>query len=246
MFLLVEFIDYFDSMKAVILAGGYGNRLRPLTDKVPKPLVEVGGRPIIDWQVRWLKSQGVDSYLMLVGYLKEKVIEYFEERKGKLGVKVEYSEEKTPLGTGGALKNAQHLLKDDKEFFMLNGDTITNIEVTKMRLEGAVASIALIPLRSTYGITRLEGDKIVKFDEKPVLKEYWMNTGMYLMSHEIFNHLPDNGNLESTTFVELASAGKIIGKKFPDAYFKGVDSIKDMQEAEADLKNKKVYANLQL
>ncbi len=232
-------------MKAVILAGGYGNRLRPLTDTIPKPLVEVGGRPIIDWQVRWLKTHGVSSYLLLVGYLKEKVIEYFEREKKELEIEIEYSEEKTPLGTAGALRNAQPLLKDDEEFFMLNGDTITNIEVDKMRLDGALASIALIPLRSTYGITRLEGDKIVKFDEKPILKEYWMNTGVYMMSHEIFEYVPKSGNLETTTFVELAPAGKVIGKKFPDAYFKGVDSIKDMQEASSDLESRKVYGDLE-
>src|SRR5271170_2248484 len=103
-------------MKAVILAGGYGKRLRPLTDTIPKPLVEVAGRPIVDWQVRWLKSHGVNSYLMLVGYLKEKVINYFDSKKSELGIEIEYSEEKTQLGTGGALKNAEHMLKDDKEF----------------------------------------------------------------------------------------------------------------------------------
>ncbi len=228
-------------MKAVILAGGYGKRLRPLTDTIPKPLVEVAGRPIVDWQVRWLKSHGVTSFVMLVGYLKEKVIDYFDSRKEDLDIEISYSEEKTPLGTGGALRNAMHLLKDDEKFLMLNGDNITNIEVSRMKLDGNLASIALVPLRSTYGITRLEGDKIVKFDEKPILPEYWMNSGVYLMSHEIFDHLPDAGNLEGTTFVELSKSGKLMGQKFPNAYFKGVDSIKDMEEASADLKSKKVF-----
>ncbi len=233
-------------MRAVILAGGYGKRLRPLTDRVPKPLVEVAGKPILEWQVRWLKSHGVDSYVMLVGYLKDKVIDYFDERKDELGIEIEYSVEKVPLGTAGALKNAEHLLKDDKQFLMLNGDNITNIAVSKMKLNSSMASIALIPLRSTYGITRLEGDKIVKFDEKPILNEYWMNSGVYLMSHDILKYVPAEGNLERTTFVELSGAGKLLGMKFPDAYFKGVDSIKDMEEATADLKTKKVFGPVEV
>ena len=231
-------------MKAVILAGGYGKRLRPLTDNLPKPLVEVAGRPIIDWQVRWLKSHGVDSYVMLVGYLKEKVIAYFDSRKDELGISVEYSIEHSPLGTAGALKNAERLLKDDETFFMLNGDNITNIEVSKMRLDGALASIALVPLKSTYGITRLDGDRVTKFEEKPILKDYWMNSGIYLMSNRILEMLPGNGNLESTTFVELSQSRKLLGLKFPDAYFKGVDSVKDMEEATADLKSKRIFGDI--
>ncbi len=231
-------------MKAVILAGGYGKRLRPLTDTIPKPLVEVAGRPIIDWQVRWLKSHGVDSYVMLVGYLKDKIIDYFDGKKDELGVKIEYSEEKSQLGTGGALKNAERFLKNEKEFFMLNGDNITNIAVSRMKLSANMATIALVPLRSTYGIARLDGDRITKFDEKPIINDYWMNSGVYLMSQQIFKHLPSTGNLENTTFVELSAAGKLLGMKFPDAYFKGVDSIKDMEEATNDLKNKKVFDSI--
>jgi NDP-sugar pyrophosphorylase family protein len=228
-------------MKAVILAGGHGKRLRPLTYTVPKPLVEVAGRPILDWQVRWLKSHGVTSFVMLVGYLKERVIEYFDSRKDELGVEIAYSEETTPLGTGGALKNAERLLKNEEQFLMLNGDNITNVEVSRMSLDGNLASIALVPLRSSYGIARLEGNRIVRFDEKPILPEYWMNAGVYLMSRKIFKHVPKVGSLEAVTFAKLSESGKLVGMKFPNAYFKGVDSIKDMEEANYDLESGKVF-----
>jgi NDP-sugar pyrophosphorylase family protein len=228
-------------MKAVILAGGHGKRLRPLTYTVPKPLVEVAGKPILDWQVRWLKTHGVTSFVMLVGYLKERVIEYFDSRKDELGVEIAYSEETTPLGTGGALRNAERLLKNEERFLMLNGDNITNVEVSKMKLDGSLASIALVPLRSSYGIARLEGNRIARFDEKPILPEYWMNAGVYLMSHDILRHVPKVGSLESTTFAELSKSGKLLGMKFPNAYFKGVDSIKDMEEANYDLESGKVF-----
>ena len=232
-------------MKAVILAGGYGKRLRPLTDTIPKPLVEVAGRPIIEWQVRWLKKCGISSFVFLVGYLKEKVIDYMDSRSSELGITAQYSVEETPLGTGGALNNARKLLDGEDTFAMLNGDNITNIDIGKLSLDANIASIALVPLRSTYGITRLEGDKIVKFDEKPILPEYWMNSGIYVMSKEIFAHLPDAGNMESTTFVELSGKGALKGVKYPDAYFKGVDSIKDMEEATKDLTERRIFGDMQ-
>lgn len=228
-------------MKAVILAGGYGKRLRPLTDTIPKPLVEVAGKPILEWQVEWLTKCGIDSFVFLTGYLKEKVMEYVDSKKDEVGIKVAYSFEESPLGTGGALKNARKLLQGDESFVMLNGDNITNIDIRKLSLDGNIAAIALVPLRSTYGITRLDGDRIVKFDEKPILPDYWMNSGVYLMSGKIFDYLPDAGNMESTTFVELSGKGALKGVKYPDAYFKGVDSIKDMEEATKDLESKRIF-----
>ncbi len=230
-------------MKAVILAGGYSKRLRPITDRVPKPLVEVGGRPILEWELNWLMHCGVKSFVFLVGYLKDKVVEYVDSKVDEFGISAEYSEEQTPLGTAGALKNAENLLRGEKEFFMLNGDTISNIDVRRLSLDGSVATLALVPLRSTYGITRLDGDRIVKFEEKPRLPEYWMNSGVYLMSNDILGLLPVSGNLENTTFAELAQKRQLKGTRFSDAYFKGVDSIKDVEEVTADLNNRIVYGD---
>ncbi len=228
-------------MKAIILAGGHGNRLRPLTETVPKPLIEVAGQPIVDWQVKWLISHGIRSYIMLVGHLKGKIIEHFDSVKEELGIDVEYSVEKKPLGTGGALRNAEGMLSGEKKFFMLNGDTITNMDIGVMKLDGSIASIALVQLRSQYGVTHLDGDKIIKFEEKPMIKDYWMNSGLYLLSSEIFARLPKEGNIETETFPKLASERKITGTRFPDAYFKGVDSVKDIDEVTDDLKNGRVF-----
>ncbi len=231
-------------MKAVILAGGYGKRLKPLTDSIPKPLVSVGGRPIIEWQILWLKHSGITSFVILVGHLKEKVIEYLDSKKSDLGASITYSEEESPLGTGGALKNAEQHLKDEDKFIMFNGDNVTNINISWLSIDGNVASLGLVPLRSTYGITLLDGDIITKFDEKPILKDYWMNAGVYLMTKEIFKYLPEEGNMENTAFVELAGKKLLKGVKFPDAYFKGVDSIKDMEEVNADLAKHSIFGSL--
>lgn len=228
-------------MKAVILAGGYGKRLMPLTATLPKPLVEVAGKPIIEWQILWLKGLGINSFVLLVGHLKNKLIEHMEKRAAELGVRVEYSEEPEPMGTAGALKNAKRLLSEEKEFMMLNGDNITNIHLDPLHINGSIASIALVPLRSTYGIVKTEGEKVISFDEKPLIKDYWMNAGVYMMSHEVFRYLPEKGNLENTTFTELTKEGRLSAVKFPEAYFKGVDSIKDIDEVSHDLLSGRVY-----
>ncbi|MDE1851838.1 MAG: nucleotidyltransferase family protein [Candidatus Micrarchaeota archaeon] len=231
-----------DFMKAVLLAGGLGKRLRPLTDRVPKPLVEVGGKPIIEWQILWLRSLGVDSFVILAGYLSEKIKEYIDERKGSWKVTVDYSIEKEPLGTGGAIKNAKGFLKDEKEFYVLNGDNITNVDISKLELDSGMASIALAPLRSTYGVVNVDGEgNVTRFDEKPLIEDYWMNAGVYRMRNEVLQHLPDNGAIEKTTFVELSSKGALRGVKFADCYFHGVDSVKDVEEVSADLAAGRVY-----
>jgi NDP-sugar pyrophosphorylase family protein len=96
-------------MLAAILAGGFGKRLRPFTEESPKPLVQVAGEAIIDWQIKWLKKHGVRELVILAGYKKEKLIEHLGSGS-RHGVKITYVIEDEPLGTGGAIKNAEHVL----------------------------------------------------------------------------------------------------------------------------------------
>ncbi|MDE1824410.1 MAG: nucleotidyltransferase family protein [Candidatus Micrarchaeota archaeon] len=232
-------------MKAVLLAGGFGKRLRPLTDKVPKPLVKVGGRPILEWQILWLRSFGVKSFVILASYLSEKIMEHVDSRKEGWGISAEYSVEDEPLGTGGAIKNAEEFLRNEKAFYVLNGDNITNVDIRRLELKDGIASIALAPLRSTYGVVSVDDrGKITKFDEKPIIKDYWMNAGVYIMSNKVLDYLPGNGAVEKTAFVELSGKGMLRGVKFSDCYFHGVDSVKDVEEVSADLDAKKVYGDI--
>ena len=134
-------------MKAVILAGGYGKRLRPLTEERPKPLVEVGGKPIIEWQVNWLKSMGVDSFIVLAGYLKEKVMDHLGAGS-KWGVKMAYLIEEEPLGTGGALKLRRMAFPTAEKPIMSIPATSTNMPPSIVKMTGAVA----ISLVSFFGM----------------------------------------------------------------------------------------------
>ncbi|BBD73534.1 nucleotidyltransferase [Sulfodiicoccus acidiphilus] len=223
-------------MKAVILAGGQGKRLRPFTEDKPKPLIELAGRPIIEWQILWLREQGIRSFVVLAGYRRERLIEYLGGGK-RLGVSVAFSVEDEPLGTAGALKNAAHLLNE--EFLVVNGDVITDVKVASMSLNGEVASMVLVPLRSPYGVVYTKDDHVVRFEEKPLLGDYWINAGVYLMSPRVVEYLPDKGDLEKTTFPELASKGLLRAVK-THSYWRSIDSVKDVEEVSRDLEEGKV------
>ena len=225
-------------MKAVILAGGYGKRLRPLTIDKPKPLVEIAGKPILLWQIEWLKKYNIDEIVLLVGYLRDKIIEYIGSGR-KFDVKVTYVVEDEPLGTGGALKNAEPVLRNEEKFLVLNGDIITNLDPLKLLAnvnENIVVSIAAVPLRSPYGILSIdEKGYIIRFEEKPIIENYWINAGVYAMTPKIFEYLPDKGDIERTTFPKLASEKRLIAIKYTGVLWRSIDTYKDVEEAGKEL-----------
>lgn len=228
-------------MKAVILAGGEGRRLRPLTNDRPKPMLEVAGKPIIEWQIEWMKSYGINSFVIVAGYMKDKLIEYLNTG-AKLGVDISFEVEDAPLGTGGALKSTKEMLTKEDKFIVANSDIITNFDLSKLvAASNSVATISLVPLRSSFGIVDTEGVKVVGFREKPLIKDHWLNAGIYVMKREIFDYLPDKGSLETETFPKLASLGSIEAMKFDNIYWRSIDSFKDFEETGADLANKSVY-----
>ncbi len=227
-------------MKAVIFAGGQGTRLRPITNQRPKPMVEVGGRPIAEWQINWLKHHGVKSFLFLGGYLFDVLEDYVGDGR-RWGVHVEYVREEEPLGSGGALYNARDILKGEEEFFVLNGDIITDFDITLLRKPNYVATMALFPFRSPYGIVNVEGEKVLSFEEKPVLKDYWINSGVYYATKDIFEYLPrPKGDISFDTFPKLAAAGKLGGHRYLELYFRMIDSMKDLDEANKDVASGKI------
>lgn len=223
--------------KVVILAGGYGKRLRPLTLEKPKPLVEVAGRPILEWQILHFKSLGYRDFVLLVGYKWEKIVERLGSGR-RLGVRIAYVVEDEPLGTGGAIKNAEHLLRGEEYFIVTNGDIITNLDARKLveRLEGEIlAAMALVPLRSPYGIVEVDEKGLVRnFVEKPTL-DYWINAGVYAFRPEVLDWLPERGDIERTGFPQLAEARRLAGLGFQDVYWKSIDTVKDLEEASHQL-----------
>ena len=125
--------------------------MRPLTDKTPKIMLEISGVPILLWQLNWLKQNGITEVVILAGYLNKKIIDY-TGNGSRFRMKIDFVFEETPLGTGGALKNAKKLLDTDKNFIMLNGDILTNLDLQKLynRVNGNIkAALAVVPLPSS-------------------------------------------------------------------------------------------------
>jgi NDP-sugar pyrophosphorylase family protein len=232
-------------LKALILAGGQGLRLRPLTDDKPKPLVEVNGKPIAEWQLDWLiKNVELERATFLCGYKWTKLKEHFGESYH--GVRVEYSVEETPLGTGGAFRKAIVTAKLGYEnVIMTNGDVLTDLPLGKMVAAHSSASnhptatLLLVPYKSRFGTVHIDKQNRVKsFEEKPEFPDVWINGGIYVANaRSIVNHLPERGDIERETFPKLVRSGEIMSYPYR-GFWSLIDSIKDIQEVETELKSR--------
>jgi NDP-sugar pyrophosphorylase family protein len=202
--------------KAVILAGGKGTRLYPITREIPKPLLPVKGKPILYYAIENLKKHGITEIILSVGYKAEKIADYFGNG-ANFGVNISYSEEKEPLGTGGAIKLASKNFQED--FVVLNGDNVADFDFYKMQeihnRNEAKITIALYPVEDVtqFGIAKIEGEKITKFIEKPKKEEApsnLNNAGAYIINPKVLEILPDDFFLiEKDCFEKLTQKGVI-------------------------------------
>lgn len=213
-------------MQAIILAGGRGTRLRPITDLIPKPLIPINGRPIIEWQIAYLKRSGITDCVVSSGY-KSAQIENFLRTRTYHGMAIRYSAEEEPLGTGGAIRRAMGMSAGDS-FFVINGDVITDIPLGRM--QGAPNCIAAVLLRTKFGVLETRDSKITNFAEKGQVPNTWMNAGVYRLSSSIRDDLPENGDIERTTFPRYARSGRLSLERFGDAFWHSIDSHRDIGE----------------
>ncbi len=219
-------------VKVLILSGGLGKRLRPITDYLPKSLVPIDNMPIIEWQIRYFKKFGVKEFVVCAGYRNGQIIDHLSAKN--LDANIQYSIEKTPLGTGGAIKEASKYVKEDS-FYVVNGDVITNLDIRKLRSKKN--SIAVIPLRSAFGVVHLIGNKVKRFEEKPEIFHYWMNAGVYHLEKNIIKLLPRVGNIEDTAFPRLADTGDLYATKYEKVFWHSIDSHKDIEDCVKEMKS---------
>ncbi|MBI2887404.1 MAG: nucleotidyltransferase family protein [Chloroflexi bacterium] len=228
-------------MYALIVAGGEGQRLRPYTDDRPKAMVPINGKPLLEYQLEWLKGNGVTQVVVCCGYLADVLQDYFQDGR-RWGLRLSYSVEEQPLGRGGAFKQGFQQVPAREEFVIgANGDNIQTqplapfIEYHCQRSAGI--TVMLTQLRSPYGIANLDDSgRISEFQEKPLLP-HWLNAGLYVISTRVFPLFPDKGDHENTTFPQLAQQGKLYGFK-SDAYWRPVDTVKDLLEADKELQER--------
>ncbi|WP_456329457.1 bifunctional sugar-1-phosphate nucleotidylyltransferase/acetyltransferase [Archaeoglobus sp.] len=182
-------------MKAVILAAGEGQRLRPFTASKPKVMIKVGNKPILQYVVEALRDSGIRDIVMVVGYRKDRVMDYFGDGK-KLGVKIEYAIQKQQLGTAHALRQAENLVGD--EFIVVSGDNIIDKEIVRSALaEKNSVVYKVVDTPSKYGVIKLGRDgKIEEIIEKPEdVVSYLANTGVYHFDSRILDYLANENDL---------------------------------------------------
>ncbi|MBN1634485.1 MAG: NTP transferase domain-containing protein [Ignavibacteria bacterium] len=190
-------------MQAVIMAGGFGTRLKPLTNNIPKPMVPVTNKPILEHLISLLKKHNIKDYVMLLYYQSDIIKEYFGDGSN-FGVSIEYITPDKDFGTAGAVKLSEKYIKDN--FLVISGDVLTDIDLTEFYnyhiSKNNIATIALYnaenPLQ--YGIVLTDKDnKIVSFLEKPSSSEVFsdtINTGIYYFEKKIFEYIPENENFD--------------------------------------------------
>ncbi len=229
-------------MRAVILAGGKGTRLRPYTTIIPKPLMPVGDRPILDVIIRQLKHHGFSQVTMAVGHLAELIEAYFSDGN-KYGIKIDYSREDEPLGTVGSLSLIDGL---DKTFLVMNGDVLTNLDYSTLvefhEQNQAIATIATHNKEVKIDLGILEMDKgfrLKHYAEKPTLK-YHVSMGIYVFEPEILSFIEPNGYLD---FPDLVMALLKVDKKviaFPfDGYWLDIGRQEDYVRAQEEFETLK-------
>jgi D-glycero-alpha-D-manno-heptose 1-phosphate guanylyltransferase len=202
-------------LKAILLVGGLGTRLRSVVPSKPKALASIGERPFLELLVRQLSAQGICHLVLSTGYLAEQIEEVLGDGN-EFGVTIEYSKEDTPLGTAGAIKLAQKFVQHDSEFLVLNGDSFLETDfgalVSFHRRHGGAASIAVVSVEnaSRYGTVLLRTDsRVQEFREKTGLDVPGIiNAGIYVLGNAIFDRIADGpASLERDVFPRLLEHG---------------------------------------
>lgn len=213
--------------QALILAGGEGTRLRPFTYEIPKPLIPIKGKPMLEHIITHLASYGVKKFVLSVGYMSEKIISHFGDGT-KFGVNIEYIIEKERLGTAGPLRLAKDYL--DGDFLMLNGDILSRVNITEFFTQhqkmNGLGTMVLVAVKdpSKYGTVALHGNKIMKFVEKPKKGKAvsnLVNGGIYLLKSDVIDYVPKKGfsMIEKDVFPKLAQEGKLYGYVYTGQWY---------------------------
>ena len=218
-------------MRAYVLAGGEGTRLRPYTYTVPKPMLPLGGKPILQYVLENLKRCGIKDVIVTCGYLHGQITSYFGDGSA-LGMQIAYSIEKEKMDTAGSVLNCKDRPKET--FIVAMGDHLTDIDLVDMvrqhKKSGAIATIALIHAKTPleYGLVTVQGGSVVGFAEKPVL-EHDYNTAIYVFEPAIFDFMKGKEDFAKDVFPRVLAAGKKINAYVFDAVWFDIGRVADYE-----------------
>lgn len=235
-------------MQALILAGGQGTRLRPLTIHTPKPIVPIANRPFLQYQLDILKEAGVTDVTLTLSYKPEKIVDMFANSTA--GLLINYTVEDKPLGTAGAFKLAEDRIKETTIVF--NGDILTNIDlnsiVSEHKQRGAVATLVLVPVEdpSSYGLVETDSSgRVVRFIEKPKSDQITCNTinaGIYILEPSVLKYIPAHQPhmFEYGLFPRLLKEGEKVYSHISRDYWLDIGTNQRYLEANLDVINGKL------
>ena len=241
-------------MRAVVMAGGEGTRLRPITANQPKPLLPVVNRPILEHVFRLLRRHGLMETVVTVQFLAALLRNYFGDGD-ELGMHLEYATEETPLGTAGSVRNAAEALGDEP-FVVISGDALTDIDLTDLirfhRAHGALATVALkaVPSPLEFGMVIADdGGRIERFLEKPTWGQVFsdtVNTGIYVMEREVLDRVPPRTAVDwsADVFPALLACGAPLYGYVASGYWEDIGTLESYVQAQADVLNRKVDVDI--
>jgi mannose-1-phosphate guanylyltransferase / phosphomannomutase len=230
-------------VKAVVMAGGEGTRLRPLTSNQPKPMVPVVGKPCMEHIIELLRRHGMTDIVVTVAYLPQVIRGYFDDG-GELGVELHYSVEETPLGTAGSVKNAAELL--DETFLVISGDALCDFDLDALvdahRRHGAVATLALYSVENPleFGVVITDSDgRVERFLEKPSWGQVFsdtINTGVYVLEPEVLAAVPEGASYDFSKqlFPDLLRRGKPVYGHLVEGYWQDIGNLDQYRKANFD------------
>lgn len=227
------------SETVVIMAGGLGTRLRPLTNGTPKPMLEIGGKPLLEVIITQLREHGFRRVLLSVNYRADCIETHFGDG-GRFGVQIEYVREREQLGTAGALRLAREQLLGGGPFVVMNGDLLTKVNFSALldyhRLHQAVATMSVTeyPFTVPYGVVRTTDVRVARIEEKPTLR-FQVNAGIYVLEPRALHVIPDEGRCDMTQLIESLIERQETVACFPiREYWLDIGQLPDYKKAALD------------
>lgn len=223
-----------------IMAGGFGTRLRPLTDTCPKPMLKIGNKPILETVIRSFIKAGFVNFYISTHYMPEQIQEHFGDGS-ELGVKISYVHEDSPLGTGGALGLLPDDLPKDLPLIMMNGDVLTKVDFERLldfhteNQADATMCVREYDYQIPYGVINGEGNKITSMVEKPI-QRFFVNAGIYVVSPRVIQSVPENHHIDMPTLLEQHMNERDNILMFPiHEYWLDIGRMDDFNRAQADI-----------
>lgn len=224
----------------VLMAGGLGSRLWPLTENCPKPMLHIGGKPILENILESFVEQGFCKFFISVNYMAESIIDYFGDGS-RWGVSINYLHEKKRLGTAGSLSLLPS--RPQHPFFVMNGDLLTRLRFDSMLRfhveHGASATMAVreYDFQVPYGVVRMDGDRIESLDEKPVHK-FFVNAGIYILSPEAMSCIQIDQHLDMPNLFDQITKNGAVASAFPlREYWLDIGRLDEYEKAQNEWKN---------